>query len=162
MKRHLLFLVLILAGPRCLAQETPEGVSPFWPRMRVAIQKHLGRPYVWGASGLKSFDCSGFVWRSLADSGYLLKRTSARKMFFSLQEADPEHPRSPGNLVFFDDLGHVGIVQDETSFFHSATSKGTSQGTFHGHWEGLVTGYRSLQGVAWVKPKTSRKSKSKS
>ena len=31
-------------------------------------KKHIGKPYVWGASGPNSFDCSGFV-------SYVLKQT---------------------------------------------------------------------------------------
>lgn len=62
-----------------------------------------------------------------------------------------------GNLVFFDDLGHVGIVEDEDSFYHSATSKGTSRGTFPGYWDRLVTGYRSLEGLEPAPPKPVKK-----
>lgn len=155
--RLLLRLLLAVGGLPCQAQEGPPVAPEAWPPIQKAIQRNLGRPYVWGASGLKSFDCSGFVWRSLLDGGYLVKRTTARKMYHSLREADPAHPRTPGNLVFFDDLGHVGIVEDEDSFYHSATSKGTSRGAFPGYWDRLVTGYRSIEGLEPAPPRPVKK-----
>jgi cell wall-associated NlpC family hydrolase len=157
--KSLLVLLLLLHGLPSPGQGEAASAPEAWPPIRKAIQGNLGRPYVWGASGLKSFDCSGFVWRSLLDGGYLLKRTTARKMYHSLREADPKAPRKPGNLVFFDDLGHVGIVEDEDSFYHSATSKGTSRGAFPGYWGRLVTGYRSLEGLEPAPPKIQRRSK---
>jgi cell wall-associated NlpC family hydrolase len=35
------------------------SVTDFVAGLRNAIDKNLGRPYVWGATGLKSYDCSG-------------------------------------------------------------------------------------------------------
>ena len=52
--------------------------SQFVESIKSTIENHLGRPYVWGSSGLKSFDCSGFVWRVMYENGILLKRTTAR------------------------------------------------------------------------------------
>ena len=122
-------------------------------RVETSIRRHLGRPYVWGASGLKGFDCSGFVWRVFWDAGYLVKRTTARKMFLSLQEPGEGLERLPGNLVFFDDLAHVGIVENETHFYHSGTSLGTSRAAFGEHWEHMITGYRTVEGVSWAPKK---------
>ncbi len=131
-----------------------EKKLPF-KRVETSIHRYLGRPYVWGASGLKGFDCSGFVWRVFWDAGYLVKRTTARKMFLSLQEPGEGQERLPGNLVFFDDLAHVGIVENETYFYHSATSKGTSRAAFGEYWEHMITGYRTVEGVSWA-PKKKR------
>jgi len=122
-----------LALPLCAQRESPEKV-------RRVIENHLGRPYVWGACGIKSFDCSGFVWRVATDSGLFLKRTTARKLWFSTPPAKPEARGSFGNLLFFNDLKHVGIVNDRQSFFHAQSSKGTNLSKLNEFWRPLVVG----------------------
>jgi cell wall-associated NlpC family hydrolase len=112
--------------------------------LKAAIEKHLGRPYVWGATGLKSFDCSGFVWRVLDENGLYMKRTTARKLYFSLPAAAPDHRWTLGNLVFFDDLKHVGIVNDDRTFYHAESRIGTNLSKFEPYWKRKVYGVRTL------------------
>ena len=68
----------------------------------------LGDPYVWGAAGPSSFDCSGLVMWSYAQVGISLDH------FTGAQWGEGEHiSRSqlqPGDLVFFfADISHVGM-----------------------------------------------------
>ena len=109
-------------------------------QVRRAIESHLGRPYAWGASGMKSFDCSGFVWRVAADSGLFLKRTTARKLWFPTDPAKPGDRGAFGNLAFFDDLKHVGIVTNRRSFYHAQSAKGTNLSEMNRYWRPLVVG----------------------
>ena len=115
-----------------------------WPRVRAAVERYLGKPYAWGATGLKSFDCSGFVWRVMYDSAILIKRTTARKLYFCLPAAPREERWKPGNLVFFDDLKHVGIVNGPAGFYHAESSVGTNLSKFDPYWHGKVCGVRSM------------------
>jgi cell wall-associated NlpC family hydrolase len=60
----------------------------------------VGRPYVWGATGPDSYDCSGLTWQSYAQAGVALPRVSAA------QHALAGTPVAitdlqPGDLVFF-------------------------------------------------------------
>jgi len=102
-------LLLAFAAATTLAAADPP--DSFWNGMKAVVEHHLGRPYVWGAAGLKSFDCSGFVWRVLFDNGVLIKRTTARKLYVSLPVVPAERKWEHGNIVFFDDLRHCGIVE---------------------------------------------------
>lgn len=131
-------LLIGLAALPAAAAALAEG------KLDTSMGAKLGRPYVWGASGLKSYDCSGFVWRSLRDAGVLLKRTTARKMFFSLAPAEgPERARL-GTLVFFDEVHHVGVVVNEREFYHASSSHGTRRDHFQPYWVRFVSGYRKL------------------
>ncbi|MGN6609731.1 MAG: C40 family peptidase [Jatrophihabitans sp.] len=73
--------------------------------------KHIGQPYVWGATGPKSFDCSGLVTYSYGRFGYSTPRTSEQQ--FLAARSIPASRAVPGDLVFyFDNSGdvyHVGI-----------------------------------------------------
>lgn len=150
--KRLAFLILICSFFQCLAmpslfaangKEAPEYIS-FWDRLRPTIESHLRRPYVWGSSGLKSFDCSGFVWRVLNDSGVPIKRTTARKFYMSLPAVEQNQEYRPGNIVFFDDLKHCGIVLNERKFYHARSSIGTTLDSFDSYWDQKVFGFRAI------------------
>jgi cell wall-associated NlpC family hydrolase len=128
---RLLLSVLCFGGLAAAADTEPR---PWWTPARPAIEQHLGRPYVWGACGLKSFDCSGFVWRIMLDNGILMKRTTARKFYMMLPKVSKGSEYSYGNIVFFDNLRHCGIVSERTSFYHSQLSKGTNLSPFNQFW----------------------------
>lgn len=133
-------LVFVLATATLAAEPLPDRLA----RVRQSIHQYLGRPYVWGSSGLKSFDCSGFVYRVFIDSGLYVKRTTARKYYFSMLPAAKDDESRFATLVFFDNLKHVGIVNDEKSFYHAQSSKGTNLSEFQPYWRKLVCGYRKL------------------
>ena len=116
--------------------------------VRAAIERHLGRPYVWGACGLKSFDCSGFVWRVMEETGILVKRTTARKFYMSLPRVAAEDRWNFGNIVFFSNLKHCGIVDTRESFYHSAVSTGTHRSEFTPLWRRRISGVRAMPGAA--------------
>jgi len=64
-----------------------------------AAESRLGLPYVWGATGPTSFDCSGLVQWSLAQAGVVMPRVAAAQA-----QAGPAVPLSqlaPGDLLFF-------------------------------------------------------------
>jgi len=114
-------------------------------KLKAIIERHLGRPYVWGASGLKSFDCSGFVWRVMVENGILIKRTTARKLYFCLSPVPEGKKWSFGNVVFFDDLKHCGIVAGADTFYQSETSIGTNLSQFDPFWRPKVCGVRAVK-----------------
>ena len=137
-------IVLLLLTTTAFAQDQAEVEVDFVTRMKSVISKHLGRPYVWGSSGLKSFDCSGFVWRVLFENGIITKRTTARKYYMMLPKVDETNQAAFGNLVFFDNLKHVGIVDDRKMFYHAQSSRGTNLSPFDPYWRRKITGYRGI------------------
>jgi len=118
--------------------------GPLWPQLKAAIERYLGRPYSWGSTGLKSFDCSGFVWRVMYDNGILLKRTTARKLYVCLPPVKEVDRWKPGNIVFFDLLRHVGIVNGPASFYHAESNAGTRLSKFEPYWRRKVCGVRQM------------------
>jgi hypothetical protein len=74
----------------------------------------IGRPYVWGAEGPSSFDCSGLVQYVFGKTGIELPRRAITQS----REGDPAGRRlQRGDLVFFADdsrrslVTHVGIYE---------------------------------------------------
>jgi cell wall-associated NlpC family hydrolase len=72
----------------------------------IAMQE-LGTPYVWGGSAPGGFDCSGLVMWAYAQVGVSLPHSSYAQWGYGVPVSPDQ--LEPGDLVFFDGLGHVGI-----------------------------------------------------
>ena len=91
--------------------------------------KQLGKPYVWGAQGPSSFDCSGltyYVYKNAA--GITLPRTSSEQSKYGTTVSKSN--LKAGDLVFFDTSGsnngavsHVGIYVGNGEMIHASSSK---------------------------------------
>ena len=64
-----------------------------------AAESRLGMPYVWGANGPTSFDCSGLVQWSLAQAGVVMPRVAADQALTG--PAVPLSQLAPGDLLFY-------------------------------------------------------------
>ncbi|SHF62866.1 NlpC/P60 family protein [Jatrophihabitans endophyticus] len=74
-------------------------------------KKQIGKPYVWGATGPKSFDCSGLVMWAYGKYGYRTPRVS-QDQIKAARLIPASHARA-GDLVFYHDsvgdVYHVGV-----------------------------------------------------
>jgi cell wall-associated NlpC family hydrolase len=67
--------------------------------------RYLGVPYVYGGASPSGFDCSGLVMYVYAQLGISLPHYTVAQW----NATQPVSSPAPGDLVFFDGLGHVGI-----------------------------------------------------
>lgn len=79
----------------------------------------IGRPYVFGATGPDSFDCSGFtsyVYRNAVG------REITRTTYSQINQGRPvsRDQLQPGDLVFTNGVGHVGIYVGGGQMIHAA------------------------------------------
>ncbi len=109
-----------------------------------AIENRIGAPYVWGASGPRVFDCSGFIWSVYRSAGVEFERTNARTFWSRFAPADGANRYRFGTLVFFKNLTHVGIVADERGFYHASSSHGVTYSTFDDYWTSRIDGFRYI------------------
>ncbi|HZS43703.1 MAG TPA: C40 family peptidase [Blastocatellia bacterium] len=120
--------------------------SAFRINLMQSIESLLGTPYRYGANGDGyGIDCSGFVWRVYHQAGLDFQRTSAADMFYRFPAATDEQKTQFGTLVFFNNLGHVGIVKDKDHFYHASSHQGVTLSSFKGYWEDRIVGYRVVQ-----------------
>jgi cell wall-associated NlpC family hydrolase len=89
---------------------SPAQVHAF---LKAAVSR-VGMPYVWGAAGPTSFDCSGLVQWSLAQAGVPMPRVAADQA--RTGPAVPVSRLQPGDLLFYhfdptapDYISHVAI-----------------------------------------------------
>jgi cell wall-associated NlpC family hydrolase len=88
------------------------------PAARAALAfavAQLGKPYVWGATGPNSFDCSGLVQAAWAAAGVGISRSTATQVSDGVPVAGLNQVQ-PGDLLFIPGSdgtathpGHVGI-----------------------------------------------------
>ncbi len=101
---------------------TPEGSSviassPYQNVVSYALSQ-LGVPYVWaGSTPGGGFDCSGLVMWSYAQIGVSLPHSSYAMMGMGVSV--PKDELQPGDLVFFEGGGHVGIYIGNGEFVHA-------------------------------------------
>jgi hypothetical protein len=84
-------------------------------------KRFIGRPYVWGANGPGTFDCSGFTSYVYARFGHRLARVAAQQM---RQGAAVTGPLAAGDLIFWNGGGHVGIYTGHGNFISATVHRG--------------------------------------
>jgi cell wall-associated NlpC family hydrolase len=104
--------VAYLAKTRGTSRSTPSVPSTSAAKGRAALafaKRQLGKPYVWGAEGPNTYDCSGLVQTAWRTVGVRLPRT-ARQQYASGHKISRSQLRA-GDLVFFytQTPRHVGM-----------------------------------------------------
>ncbi|MEV7365811.1 NlpC/P60 family protein [Streptomyces sp. NPDC093675] len=78
----------------------------------------VGKPYVWGATGPDSYDCSGLTQAAWKAAGVSLPRTTYDQV--DAGTTVPLADAQPGDLIFFyDDISHVGIYIGDGMMIHA-------------------------------------------
>jgi cell wall-associated NlpC family hydrolase len=121
-------------------------------KLMFGINARLGIPYLYGSTGPNRYDCSGFIWSVFNDAGIVFERSSARTFWEDFEPVEGDERFQFGTLVFFNKLGHVGIVADENGFYHASSSKGITYSTFKGYWGKRIVGYRRIPTNRTVNP----------
>lgn len=91
--------------------------------LRAAVSK-LGRPYVWGAEGPDTFDCSGLVQWAYAQAGVRMPRVTHQQWLTGPQV--PYAQAQPGDLLFWRNdptnpayISHVAIYWGDGKMLHA-------------------------------------------
>ncbi|MGW6742014.1 C40 family peptidase [Streptomyces sp. NPDC055025] len=78
----------------------------------------LGKPYVWGAEGPSSYDCSGLTSQAWAAAGRPIPRTSQEQ--WRLLPRIPVQDMRPGDLIIYhQDASHVGMYIGDGAIVHA-------------------------------------------
>ena len=110
-------------GSSSLSRGTSSSVSGSAGNVVNYAYKYLGSPYVWGASGPRAFDCSGFTMYVYSSFGVSLPHYTGSQ--FQVGQAVSRSNLAAGDLVFFNTYGsisHVGIYIGGGSFIHASSS----------------------------------------
>lgn len=116
---------------------------------RSALSKQ-GSPYVWGAAGPDSFDCSGLVYWACKENGVNFTRTTA-EVLAGMGVAVTREELQAGDIITFNtipgEISHVGIYIGDGKMVHAPDFDiPVSISTVFGspYWENIIYNYRRL------------------
>jgi len=90
------------------------------PEAATIALRYLGVPYQWGGATPAGFDCSGLVMYVYAQLGISLPHFAAAQ--YGLGSPVSRDQLQPGDLVFFENLNHVGIYIGGGQVVHAPTT----------------------------------------
>jgi peptidoglycan DL-endopeptidase CwlO len=97
----------------------PDGAAPparYGGVVGIAM-RYLGVPYRWGGASPSGFDCSGFTMYVYAQIGVSLPHYTGSQ--WNMGSPVSRGDLQPGDLVFFNGLGHMGIYVGGNNFIHA-------------------------------------------
>ncbi|MEQ4716421.1 C40 family peptidase [Nonomuraea sp. B19D2] len=83
-----------------------------------AAKNQIGDPYRYGGTGPGSFDCSGLVQYAWKKAGVKIPRVASSQFARIGNKVSWRHLQ-PGDLLFFNGLGHVGMYVGKGRMIHS-------------------------------------------
>ncbi|MEW1774064.1 NlpC/P60 family protein [Streptomyces sp. NPDC086777] len=91
-----------------ILDEIHSKASPAGRKAVAFATAQLGKPYVWGAEGPNSYDCSGLTSQAWASAGKPIPRTS-EEQWAQLKHIDAKDMRPGDLIIYYDDASHVAM-----------------------------------------------------
>lgn len=106
-------------------------------------KKYLGKPYVYGGSSPKGFDCAGYVYYVYNKAGKKIERSSSAHYY---SKAKKVKTPQVGDLVFFSNtykkgISHVGIYMGAGKMINASGTKVQIVSLNSSYWRNHFTGY---------------------
>jgi peptidoglycan DL-endopeptidase CwlO len=130
MPERIRFALICFVVVACVAARAGGALGAHLRVSRATIEAHrqatvvrfarrfIGVPYVYGGTSPRTgFDCSGFTRFVYAHFGIVLPHYSGAQ--FGMGRRVSRAGLRPGDLVFFDGLGHVGMYVGNGRFIHA-------------------------------------------
>lgn len=124
---------LVTHAPKtAVSTSLPAGITPAARSVLQAALNHLGAPYVFGATGPTTFDCSGLVWYAFRSTGHFAiigdgayRGGAAIYNYFRSRGLASRTDGRPGDIVAYDGGMHLGIYMGNGRVI-SALTRGVS------------------------------------
>ncbi|MDQ0269216.1 C40 family peptidase [Cytobacillus purgationiresistens] len=128
------------ANPPTEDVKAPSGVADLFTEAK----KHLGTPYAWGGTTPAGFDCSGFIYYVLNQSGTKIGRLSTEGYYSRTFYVDSPQP---GDLVFFEGtyksgISHLGFYLGNNEFIHASSNGVEITNLNNSYWKKHFDGFK--------------------
>lgn len=114
-----------LIGVDVINATVSESANTIGAKLVAEAKKHLGKKYVWGATGPNTFDCSGLTQYCHKKLGISIPRTSLAQS--NSGKSVSKSNLQMGDLIFWKTtsakVGHVGMYIGNGQFIHAPNSK---------------------------------------
>ncbi|MEA4921802.1 MAG: NlpC/P60 family protein [Eubacteriaceae bacterium] len=111
-------------------------------KMMKVAKSRLGKPYVSGATGPNSFDCSGFVYYCMKKSGIKFKRGTAasyKKKGYNVGRNIKKAQK--GDIILYSSgggIGHCALYMGKKKVIHATCSKGIAITRYNGFGQSVA------------------------
>ncbi|MFD3502179.1 NlpC/P60 family protein [Streptomyces sp. NPDC058676] len=106
------------AGERVDLGDAPAGSGRAMAAFQAA-QSQIGKPYVYGATGTASYDCSGLTSWAYAQAGVGIPRTSQAQANAGTRIYSQSQLKVGDLVIFYGDLHHVGLYAGNGQVLHA-------------------------------------------
>lgn len=107
------------ASERSALSESSSAVTGRAGSAYAAAQSVIGSPYVYGASGPSSFDCSGLTSWAFAQAGITIPRTSQAQASAGTRIYSQSDLQVGDLVIFYSDQHHVGFYAGNGQVLHA-------------------------------------------
>ncbi len=97
----------------------PKGTAAALVAVQAALTR-IGDPYVWGATGPSSFDCSGLMVWAYKQAGKTIPRSSEAQMAGG-KPVSREDLKAGDLVIYYPDAHHVGMYVGDGYVIHAST-----------------------------------------
>ncbi|MFE0703028.1 NlpC/P60 family protein [Streptomyces sp. NPDC058872] len=97
---------------------TKTGATPEGKKAVAFATAQIGKPYVWGAEGPGSYDCSGLTQSAWGAAGRNIPRTS-QEQWRLLPHVDVKDMRPGDLIVYYKDASHIGMYVGNGTIVHA-------------------------------------------
>ncbi|MGW5423171.1 NlpC/P60 family protein [Streptomyces sp. NPDC003943] len=101
-----------------ILKELNEQATPAGRRAVEFATAQIGKPYVWGAEGPASYDCSGLTQSAWGAAGLSIPRTS-QEQWRLLKHVDIKDMRPGDLIVYYKDASHIGMYVGNGAIVHA-------------------------------------------
>jgi len=109
------------APPKTTSKYRPPAASTAGQKAVAYAHAQLGKRYVYGTAGPNTFDCSGLTMAAWKSAGVSLPHNAAQQ--WSRVRHIARSQLTPGDLVFYNGLGHVAIYIGNNQVIHAPNSR---------------------------------------
>jgi hypothetical protein len=108
------------AGDAIVDYDLPHMTDDEYAVVSFALDQ-VGKQYVWGTAGPDTYDCSGLILRAYAQIGIELPHNAAAQ--YNSTASISRDELQPGDLVFYNDLSHMGMYIGNGLIVHAPNSR---------------------------------------
>lgn len=126
---------LTAGSPKPTRPTKPQPASSARTKAAAFAKAQVGKPYVWGATGPRAYDCSGLAYASMRAGGLNVNRLTASGYGHNAPRHVSRAQLQPGDLIVANNGTHIAVYVGNGEMVHAVNpSMGVRRERLDGSW----------------------------